>query len=394
MHVKHHRVLLVSLCLAFGFGLLGVSAPASAADKKKAWASKKHHKTHHKSSKPKPASAGAASTKSGGAAPAEESDDDEGEETAEDQQKAPKTDDAKAKPAKSNGDDGEREASRDSDDKSSGGDDDGDSSVVRRKAKRPVMEEGGTAPIAFELVAGPSAVHRSFDFNDPLSDHVSTATKPYGYRLPAGPVPFVNLGLYPAAFATRGLAASFGIVGHYEKLIGTKTEGGTFSTLGQQYEVGLRGRLPLGENEVGLTASYGKHSFHVTETDPGPGMGAVPNVDYTVPNVDYTFVGVGADARVRLRPVEIGLHVGTRFVTDTGALGQTWFTSTKANSINGGLSVAYSLTPLFSVVAGGEFLRYGFNFNPVIQGNPVVAGGAVDQYISGYLALRVSLSGG
>ena len=49
---------------------------------------------------------------------------------------------------------------------------------------------------------------------------------------------------------------------------------------------------------------------------------------------------------------------------------------------------------MFSIVAGVDFLRYAFNFNPVPTTNAVVAGGAVDQYISGYLALRVSISGG
>jgi len=36
--------------------------------------------------------------------------------------------------------------------------------------------------------------------------------KPYSYSLPAGPVPFVDLGLYPGAFATRGFAANIGLV--------------------------------------------------------------------------------------------------------------------------------------------------------------------------------------
>jgi hypothetical protein len=49
---------------------------------------------------------------------------------------------------------------------------------------------------------------------------------------------------------------------------------------------------------------------------------------------------------------------------------------------------------MFTVVGGGELIRYGFDFNPVSTNAAFVAGGAVDQYISGYLALRVSFSGG
>jgi hypothetical protein len=394
MRAAPTRILLVFVCLVFGLGLLVTSSPAGAADKKKAWASKKHKKAHHKASKPAAKAAGSTA----GAAAAEEDDEDEGDEAP--QGAAAKDDDAKPKPkpkAASNdkaaskdesSDEGEREASKEKGDDDDD-DDGGGSTVVRRKAKRPVMEGGGAAPIALELEAGPRLVHRTFDFNDPLSNHVPTAAKPYAYKLGAAPAPFVDLGLYPAAFATRGIAASFGIVASYEKLVGTKTTdamGASIDTLAQQFEVGLRGRLPLADHEVGVRATYGKQTFHVSQTDPGPGGGSVPNVD-------YTFAGFGADARLRFSPIEIGAHVGTRAVLDTGSLNKNWFSTVKTTTIGGGLSVAYRLTPMFDVVGGVDFMRYAFDFNPITM-TTLVAGGAVDQYISGFLALRVSLSGG
>ena len=379
MRAQLTRVLLVLVCLTVG--LAGLSSSAAASDKK----SKKHHKHHKHHTAATPAKA----VKTGGAgapaaAPADDKDD-EGDESAESDEK---TDDTKAKPkskAQTSGD--KAESSENSDDKKGGGDEDGDSTVVRRK--RPGAAPDGDAPIALELSVGPRALHRTFDFNDPLSNHVAGVQQPYAYKLNLAPAPFVDVAFYPAAFATRGLAASFGIVASYEKLVGTKTtdaHGASFDTLGQQFEVGLRGRLPVGEHEVGLTASYGKHTFHATQTDPGPTTGAVPNVD-------YTFAGIGADVRLRLSPIEIGAHVGTRLVFDTGALGQLWFSTTKTSSIDAGVSLAYKLTPLFSVVGGVDFLRYAFNFNPITSMSTVVAGGAVDQYISGFLALRVTLPG-
>jgi hypothetical protein len=403
MRVQHHRVLMVLFCLAFGFGLLGVSTPAAAADKKKAWASKKHKKTHHKASKPAAKAAGSAKA----AAPAEEADDDEGGDDAE---AAAKDEDTKAKPkAASSGkakndnrtdeksdkdessDDDERQASKR---KSDDDDDEGSSTVVHRKAKRPVMEGEPGALIALEVAAGPRAVHRSFDYNDPLSNHLTTVGKPYGYQLKVAPAPFVNLGFYPAAFATRGLAAGLGIVGSYEKIVGTQSPdvtGTNVSTVAQQFEVGLRGRLPLAAHEVGVSATYGQQTFHVNGTDPGPGSNPMmPNS--TVPNVDYTFVGLTADARLRFSPFEIGAHIGTREVLDTGSLNKNWFSTVKTQTIDAGVSLAYRLTPMFDVLGGVDLMRYAFNFNP--NTNTVVAGGAVDQYISGYLALRVSLSGG
>jgi hypothetical protein len=376
------RVLLVLFLFTFGFGFLHAS-PAAAADKtdkKKAWAAKKHHKTHHKSGKPKAVGAAAGAAPSGGAAPAEADDEEEGGETAEagDQQDDAKAK-PKAKPASSDSSD-EREAS---DEKAGGDDDDDDNNtgVVRRKAKRPTMEEGGAPPIAFELEAGPRAIHRSFDFNSPAA-----GMTPFRYALPAGPAPFVDLGIYPAAFATRGFAANLGLIANYERLIGAKTEGSNQTTGGQQLEFGVRGRVPVGENELGLAVSYGKHTFHVTDNDPGPAMG-------TVPNVDYTFAGIGVDGRLRLSPIEIGAHVGTRLVFSTGSLGDEWFRTVKTGSIAAGVSIAYRLSTVFDVVGGVDLMRYAFDFNPVVPTNPLIVGGAVDQYISGYVALRVSLSG-
>jgi len=378
------RWLLILNCLALG--TMGVSARASAADSSKSWPSKKkkkhHHKTHHK------ASTSTSSTKAGGAAPAEDADEEGGDEADD----AAKDEAEKSKPAKKEkadkGDKGDKsDDERDTSDEKGGGDEGGEDVVIHHKA-RPVADESGPAPVAFEVMVGPRLVHRTFNFNDPLSDHEAGATKPYSYTLPAGPSPFIDLGFYPAALGARGLLANFGVVGSYEKLIATKTQSSSSSTEAQQFEIGVRGRLPLGAHEVGLAASYGEQTFHVSDTDPGPFAGG------TVPNVDYTFVDLDADGHFRLDPITIGAHLGTRFVTHTGALGKMWFPTVKTTAIEAGLSAAYRLTPLFEIVLGADLMRYAFDFNPVPQTAGLVAGGAVDQYISGYLALRVTFSGG
>ena len=390
MSISPARWFVALACLA----LLMSGAPtgdAWAATKKKpakSWPSKKKHPQK------KHAPAAGAAKGGGAATPAEDAGDDgdesaQGDDEAQDNKKpAGGEDAAKAKPKKvAKGDDKSDDDERDDRGKSDD-DDGGDSTVVRKKARRVAEkdEDEAGAPIAFELMAGPRAVHRSFDFYDPLSDH-QAVPKPFAYQLPAGPAPFVQLGLYPAGFATRGFAANFGLTGSFEKLVATKTNGD--STVGQQFDAGLRFRLPLGASEVGLTGAYGQHTFHVTSADPKPGdPGAIPNVD-------YKFARVAADARLRFADViEVGFRLGTRLVLDTGSLGRTWFPNTKTNSIEAGLSFGYQVTPLIGVVAGADFLRYAFDFNPVPLTNAVVAGGAVDQYISGFLALRLSIAGG
>jgi hypothetical protein len=389
MSTRWGRWLVFLNCLALG--TVGVSSRAVAADSSKTWPSKKKkhhhgHKTHHKVSTSSKTSGAA---KASSAAPADDDANDEGEDESADNDKEDKDDkqdknaeSPKTKTKTKKSDDDAREAS----DEGGEHDEAGDDAVIHRKAHARAPE-GGAAPVALEVAAGPRAMHRTFDFNDPLSNHQAGVAPPYSYALGVAPAPFLDLGLYPAAFATRGFAANIGVIASYEKLLATKTESSSSSTLAQQFQVGLRARLPLGDHEAAVSAAYGKQTFHVTDADPTAGTTG------TVPNVDYTFVAVGADGRLRLAPVTLGAHVGTRLVMDTGALGKVWFSTVKTTSIEAGVSVGYHLTPIFEVVAGADFLRYAFDFNPVQPGAGVIAGGAVDQYISGYLALRVSITG-
>lgn len=377
------RWLAALTCLAF---LLTGAVPAEAAKHKKSWPSKKSGKSRHKKS-PSAPKAGAK------AAPAEE-DDDEGEEETAQGGDSGGGDDEKADPpfkpkkvAKSSDEDEDEDGEKSSSDSD---DDDGGSTVVRRKQRKVAMESDGTAPIALEIMAGPRIVNRSFRFNEPLSDAAE-------YKLPRGAAPFIDAAIYPLAFAGRGVMANIGIVGRYERLVGTSTvtkdpsgaTASTTTTTAQQYEVGLRGRIPLDVHEVGLTGTYGQQSFMPATKSPPPSTMAIPNVV-------YSFVGLGADARLRFGGiVTLGAHLGTRLVTDTGSLGKTWFKKTTTTAVDAGLSLAVRVAPMFEVVAGGDFVRYGFAFNPKPSDNlAFVAGGAVDQYISGYLALRVSLNGG
>lgn len=377
------RWLAALTCLAF---LLAGAVPAEAAKHKKSWPSKKSGKPKHKKS-PSAPKAGAK------AAPAEEDDDEGEEETA--QGDSGGGDDEKADPpfkpkkvAKSS----DKDDDDDDDEKSSSGDSDDDegTTVVRRKPRKVAMESDGSAPIALEIMAGPRMINRSFQFNEPLGQASE-------YKLPRGAAPFIDAAIYPLAFAGRGVMANIGIVGRYERLVGTSTvtkdssgaTSGTTTTNAQQFEVGLRGRVPLAEHEVGLTGTYGQQSFLPATKSPPPSATAIPNVI-------YTFVGLGADTRLRFGGiVTLGAHVGTRLVTDTGPLGKTWFKKTTTTAVDAGLSLAVRVAPMFEVVAGGDFVRYGFAFNPKPTDNlAFVAGGAVDQYLSGYLALRVSLNGG
>jgi hypothetical protein len=377
--------------LAFLFA----GAPAEAAKHKKS-SSSSSKKASHKPHKSAPASG-----KSAGSAPAEDAGEDDDSESAEDQpqQKKGNGDEADAPPFKAKkvakAKDDDDDDSNGSESSGSGDDDSGDGTVIHHKARKTAAGEGAEgAPLGLQIAVGPRAVHRTWDFHDPLSDFRQDVPAPAAYNLPAGPAPFVDLAVYPAAFAGGGILSNFGLIGRYEKLIGTSSVANkgtpqetTSTTSGQQFELGVRGRIPLGAAEVGITGSYGQHVFHVASRDLGPSMGSV------LPNVDYTFGAIGADTRIRAGVINIGAHVGTRLMLNTGALQKYWFHTVTTTSIDTGLSLGYPLTPNFEIVGGADLIRYGFAFDPKTN-QGVVAGGAVDQYISGYLALRVSISGG
>jgi len=149
---------------------------------------------------------------------------------------------------------------------------------------------------------------------------------------------------------------------------------------------------------LGLTGTYGQHTFELLGDEQAP----------LIPDVKYSYVKVGLDGMFRFGDFLAGVRVGKRFVTDTGSLKSVWFPNVKTQSLEAGVTVGYRLVTMLDLVAGFDWLRYGFDFNP----NPVrcgpnsspcvdpkqdttsyVAGGAVDQYISGFIGFRFHVPG-
>ena len=253
---------------------------------------------------------------------------------------------------------------------------------------------GSAGPRALEVTAGLRAVHRSLEYHDtpaeryPRSGYDSLAS----YKQPLAPAFFVRADLFPFAFSERGPLANIGLSASYEKSLGTRAvfaEGTdreiTLDSASSELLVGLRGRLPLGVHELGLTAGLGEHTYTLKGDDGTP----------LVPDVDYTFARLSGDASFRLGALTLGFHVGTRLVRETGGLQRDWFPRARTQSIEAGLLFGYQVAPSVEVVAGFDLIRYAFDFNPIpANADPAyVAGGAVDQYTSGWLGVRFNLQG-
>jgi hypothetical protein len=121
-----------------------------------------------------------------------------------------------------------------------------------------------------------------------------------------------------------------------------------------------------------------------------------------VPDVWYKFVKGSIEGRFRFDAISVGVHLGSRLVSNTGGLERDWFPGhVKTQSLEAGLEVGYSLASSVDVEVGYDVVRYAFNFNPIPNLDPktnprpgnVIAGGATDQFISGFLGVRYSLPG-
>jgi hypothetical protein len=251
-------------------------------------------------------------------------------------------------------------------------------------------------------MAGLRAYNRTFSYQDALSDlYPDSGFKELNtYELPLGPALLVDIRFYPGAFFSRGLAANIGLVAHFEQGFATKSIYGEntdqekeLETSMQEIRVGLMGRIPLGESEIDLSGEYGIHKFRLNGDEQGTvGTGTVTDNFPLVPDTDYTFIRVGLEGRFRFSEFMVGVHVAPRIVLGVGDLASdAWFPEASGMGFDTGLMLGYGIIPSLDVVVGVDYLRYGFDFNPIPVGAPVVAGGATDEYTSAYLALLFRL---
>ncbi|MET0795226.1 MAG: hypothetical protein ABW061_27150 [Polyangiaceae bacterium] len=245
-----------------------------------------------------------------------------------------------------------------------------------------------------ELTAGLRAVHRSFSYHDTPAELFPARQfpAPRTYELPLGPALVVGGSVFPGAWLTRGPGSWFGLTGGYELNFATQSVFGlspneqTLTTRAHEWFFGGKVRIPVAAHDFGLSGGVGSQAFNLL------GDEAVPQV----PDVEYQFYFLRAEGRLRFNALSLDFHVGTRFVHDTGGLERDFFPGrVKTQNIEAGLSAGFPLATHLELVAGLDWVRYAFDFNPsppsADPSTKVIAGGAVDQYTSGWLGLRFSL---
>lgn len=222
------------------------------------------------------------------------------------------------------------------------------------------------------------------------------------YDLDAAPSVFVSLGWYPVAHFSSGAAANIGIVGDFEQSIGAQSEderGVKHSTSMQAFSAGLRGRLPFGDNEAGLSVRYGRHSFDVKDDhDPAAASaGGAPLVRDLVPGVAYSFIEPALDARFAFGAFGLGALVGYRLVLSAGEIQEpVWFPEATAGALHANLFFSYALAKPLHAMLGVDVRRYGLSMHSKptdVAAGKDVAGGAVDQYLSAFIGIEYRLPG-
>ncbi len=256
---------------------------------------------------------------------------------------------------------------------------------------------GGPSPL--ELMAGMRAYNRTFEYKDALAElYPGMGIKELNtYELPLGPALLVDIRFYPGAFFAEGIAANIGLGARFEQGFATRSiyaentaQETELETSMQEIRVGPRFRIPLNPHEVGVSVEYGIHKFRLAGDEDGTTNPAFP----LVPDTDYRLIRPGVDARFRFSEFMVGLSAAPRILLSMSELDSAvWFPGASGMGFDFGLILGYSIIPSLDVVAGVDYVRYGFDFNAIPANNPVVAGGATDTYLSGFLGLAFRLAG-
>jgi len=226
---------------------------------------------------------------------------------------------------------------------------------------------------------------RNFVYNDPLP-----GLRKYGMSLS----PNLRLAVrwYPAAHFDDGALSNIGLDLRGEVLVGVTSKnraGQKFETSAHSIGVGVRGRLPFRTFELGAVLGYGVHAFSLTGTS---------KADPDVPNASYGFIRAGLDARFEVKdPFYISVQAAYLLALSHGQIEDaTWFPHTSGDGIEGEFAIGMSISSVVGIEVGFALQRYFMSFDPLpndvgVRDEGRVAGGAVDQYLSGRAAMVIRL---
>jgi hypothetical protein len=263
-----------------------------------------------------------------------------------------------------------------------------------KRREPPPPEEHGKKPVPLELWGGMQAFSRSFEYHQDVNGSL------HPYHMPLWPALEARVGYYPGAHFTQNMWANIGVVFGFVRSFGaTSSIGntGSFSTTMQEIVAGARFRLPLGRHEIGASFTYGNHGYWI-DSDHDPvtlaANGRAVNRDY-VPDTTYSYLRPGLDTRLQFGRFRFGGGLGFRAIMDLGEISSTtWFPHATAMALDMFVSAGFELTPGLYVTGGFDAARYALDMHTTPADTTAprdVAGGAIDQYLTGRLGVEYRL---
>src|SRR5262249_5249117 len=231
-------------------------------------------------------------------------------------------------------------------------------STVRRWSDRPTLD----------IAIGAGVLNRSFTYKDDLFGVVQ------GYSLGAAVTPAAEPTWAPL-FGGR-----MGITGHFSMAVGLKSQtadGTKYPSQAMAWGGGIFYRFFIGEkSHLGIVARYESQSFTISANE----AGNRPDI----PDVKYSAIAGGLDLRLSLfGPVSLLAGASYRYLLSVGEIGTApWFPHQSSMGVDAMLGFGIELGSAFEIRLEGQLQRYGFSFNPQ-PGDPKIAGGATDTYLSG-----------
>lgn len=230
------------------------------------------------------------------------------------------------------------------------------------------------------LSAGPEMGGRRFAYLDPMTSNL----RPYQ----AFGVPMLRLRgeLYPLGrLHDNPFVTGWGVVGEYAQAapLQSATESDlTLDTAWNDFYVGGRFRLALGNAHLGFDAGVGAQNFNF---DPGMDAGKQMLAE-EVPDVSYRFTRFGGDVGgVFAERWRAHASFDYRLVSELGVL-QTRFLSTQVSAFGGGLGLAYLLTDEWDLRLNGHYNRYALTFSYGETGE-YRANGGIDEFFGAMLGV-------
>jgi len=225
---------------------------------------------------------------------------------------------------------------------------------------------------ALDIAAGAALFTRNFSYNEDLNQSLQ------GYSLGAAVAPAVQLTWAPL-FGGRVY-----LTGHIAMSVGLQSkaqDGTSYPTKALVWGAGLGYRFLIGEkSHLGLEARFERQTFTIS------GTASNPRPD--IPDVGYSALAAGVDFRFSLfGPVSFLGGAAYRHLFSVGEIGSAaWFPRQTSMGLDANVGFGIELGRSFEIRLMGAVQRYGFTFNPE-PGDPHVAGGATDTYLSGGLWL-------